>query len=111
MIMIRIAVNALPEKQLEVLQTLVSMIEPTAKESGCLSYFVLCDTEKENHFSLLAEWDTRENLDHHIKSYRFGVLLGIKTLLHEPLKIRIYTVSQSEGLEAIEAVRNKRPSY
>ena len=100
--------NVLPEKHLEVMQTLLSMIEPTGKEAGCLSYAVFCDIEDKSLFSLLEEWETREDLDHHIMSQRFGVLLGTKTLLCEPPKIQIHTVSLSEGMEAIHAARNKR---
>ena len=108
MIIVRITMNVLPEKQLEVTQTLLSMIEPTGRETGCLSYAVFCDIEDKNLFSLLGEWDSREHLDHHIRSHRFGVLLGTKSLLCEPLKIEINTVSHSEGLEAVYAVRSKR---
>jgi quinol monooxygenase YgiN len=108
MIIVRITMNVLPEKQLEVMQTLLSMIEPTGKEAGCLSYAVFCDIEDKSLFSLLEEWETREDLDHHIMSQRFGVLLGTKTLLCEPPKIQIHTVSQSEGMEAVHAARNKR---
>ena len=43
-----------------------------------------------------------------LRSHKFGVLLGIDTLLCEPPKIQIYTVSQSEGKEAINAIRRKR---
>ena len=49
---------------------------------------------------------TREDMDQHIRSDRFGVLLGTKTLLSEPPKIQIHTVSQSEGMEAIHAARD-----
>lgn len=105
MIVVRITMNVLPEKQLEVTQTLLSMIEPTEKEAGCLSYAVFCDIEDKNRFSLLEEWETREDMDHHIRSHRFGVLLGTKALLSEPPKIQIHTVSQSEGIETIHAAR------
>lgn len=97
--------NAIPEKQKEVMQTLLGMIEPTGRESGCLSYAVFCDIEDKNLFNLLEEWETREDLDAHIRSQRFGVLLGSKTLLCEPPTIQINTVSRSEGMEAVHAVR------
>ena len=93
MIFVRITMNVLPEKQLEVTQTLLSMIEPTEKEAGCLSYAVFCDIEDKNRFCLMEEWKTRENLDHHITSHCFGALLGTKALLREPLEILILTVS------------------
>ena len=108
MIIVRITMNVLPEKHLEFTQTLLSMIEPTEKEAGCLSYAVFSDIEDKSLFSLHAEWETREDLDHHIRSHRFGVLLGSKTLLYEPPNIQIHTVSQSEGIEAIYAARDKR---
>ena len=106
MIVVRITMNVLPEKQLEVTQTLLSMIAPTGKETGCLSYAVFCDIEDKNRFSLLEEWETREDMDQHIRSDRFGVLLGTKTLLSEPPEIQINTVSQSEGMEAIHSARD-----
>ena len=108
MIIVKITMNVLPEKLLEFTQTLLSMIEPTGKETGCLSYAVFSNIEDKSLFSLLAEWKTREDLDHHIGSYRFGVLLGSKTLLCEQPSIQISTVSQSEGMEAIDAVRSKK---
>ena len=108
MVVVRITMNVLPEKHMEVMQTLVSMIEPMAREAGCRSYDVFCDIEDKNRFSLLEEWESRKDLDHHIRSHRFGVLLGSKTLLCEPPKIQIHTVSRSEGMEAIDAVRSKR---
>jgi quinol monooxygenase YgiN len=107
-IILRITLNVLPEKQKEVMQTLLSMIEPTGKEKGCLSYDVLLDIEDNNVFSLIEDWENREYLEHHLRSDRFGVLLGTKSLLREPLKIQIHTVSHSEGMEAIRAVRDKR---
>jgi quinol monooxygenase YgiN len=106
MIFVRITMNVLPEKQLEVTQTLISLIEPTGKEAGCLSYAVFCDIEDKNRFSVLEEWESREDLDHHIRSHRFGVLLGTKALLRAPPKIQIHTVSQMEGIQAIHAVRD-----
>lgn len=108
MIFVRITMSVLPEKQLEVMQTLVSMIEPTEMETGCLSYAVFSDIEDRNSLSLLEEWESREHLDHHIMSHRFGVLLGTKALLSEPPTIQIHTVSRSEGIEAIHQVRSKR---
>ncbi|MBT8341181.1 MAG: antibiotic biosynthesis monooxygenase [Desulfatitalea sp.] len=108
MIVIKIIMNVIPGKHLEMMQTLLSMIEPTAKEAGCISYGIFCDIEDKNHFCLLQEWETREYLDHHIASHRFGILLGTKALLREPLEIQIHTVSHSEGIDAIHGARKKQ---
>jgi quinol monooxygenase YgiN len=98
-IIIRITMNALLEKRTEVMQTLLSMIEPTENERGCLSFHAFRDIEDKNGFDLIVEWKTREDLDHYIRSGRFSVLLGTKSLLCEPPQIRIHTVSHSERLE------------
>jgi quinol monooxygenase YgiN len=107
-IIVRITMNTLLEKRTEVLQTLLSMIEPTENERGCLSCHVFRDIEDENVFSLIDEWKTREDLDRHIRSERFSVLLGTKSLLCEPPQIEIHTVSRSEGMETVNAARGKR---
>ena len=108
MIVVRITMNSIPEKQLEVMQTLLSMIAPTGKESGCLGYAGFSDIEDQNRFNLIGEWETRKDLDHHIRSARFGVLLGTKSFLSEPPQIEIHTVSTSEGMEFVNAVRGKK---
>jgi quinol monooxygenase YgiN len=108
MIILKITMNALPEKQKELMQTLVSMVEPTSKESGCLSYEAFCDIEDKNIFSLIETWENREYLEHHLKSDRFGILLGTKSLLNQPLKIQIHTVSHSEEMEAVRAARGNK---
>ena len=102
--------KALREKRTEMMQTLLSMIEPTGKEKGCLSYDVFCELEDNHVFSLIEEWETREDLDYHIRSERFSILLGTKSLLTQPLGITIHTVSHSEGEEVVNALRSKEIS-
>ena len=107
MIIVKIILDVLENKQLEVTQTLLSLIEPVGKENGCKSYSVFCDIHDRNRFCLIEEWETRNDLNRHIKSHRFGVLLGTKTLLQNPIKIKIYSVSHLQGMNAVEAVRTK----
>lgn len=107
MIIVKITLNVLPAKQLEVRQTLLGLIESGVKEPGCLGYSVSINIQDQNCVGLHQEWKTREDLDRHIRSHRFGVLLGTRTLLSKPPDIRIHTVSKTQGMEAIHAVRNK----
>jgi len=102
--------KALIEKRTETMQTLLSMIAPAGKEKGCLSYDVFCDIEGKTGFNLIEEWETREDLDRHIRSERFSVLLGTKSLLAKPLEMKIHTVSHSEGAEVVNALRGKKTS-
>jgi len=105
----RITMKALMEKRTEMMQTLFSMIEPGGKEKGCLSYDVFCDLEDNHIFSMIEEWETREDLERHIRSERFSVLLGTKSLLAKPSEIIIHTVSDSEGVEVVNALRTREP--
>lgn len=101
MIILRITMKALPEKRKELKQTLLSLIEPTTKEKGCLRYEGFCDITDNTVFTLLVAWENHEDLEHHLKSERFGVLLGTKSLLRELQKIEIHTVSLSEELAPV----------
>jgi quinol monooxygenase YgiN len=107
MIIIKIAMNVFPEKRKEVMQTLLSMAKKAGKEKGCLSYEVFCDVEDRTVYNLIEEWETREDLERHIRSERFSVLLGTKSLLARPLEMKIHMVSHSEGLEVVNALRGK----
>jgi quinol monooxygenase YgiN len=46
MIIVSITMTVRPEKRKEVMQTLLSMIEPTLQEKGCLSYQVFQDIDR-----------------------------------------------------------------
>ena len=107
MIVVRITMHVLPEKQKELVQTILSMIEPMGKATGCLSYALFCNMEDKNLMNLLEEWQTRKDLDQHLQSEIFDVLLGTKSLLTEPHGIHIHTIHQSEGMEAVHTARAK----
>ncbi len=104
---VRAIIRVLPEKHKEVLQTLIFMTTLTENEKGCLSYGIYGDIEDENIFNLISEWETRPHLNRHMRSDRFSVLLGTKSLLSEPIKIQILTVSNTEGMEAVDTIRKK----
>jgi quinol monooxygenase YgiN len=111
MVIIRAIMNVLPEKQKEVMLTLLALIDRLDMKEGCLSYGVSSDIEDGNIFYLISEWDTRQHMEQFLRSDRFSVLLGTKSLLFEPLKIDILTVSNSEGGEAVDLVRTKSSSF
>lgn len=108
MIVVRTTLNVLPAKQLEVLQTLLSLTVPVGEEPGCISYCSYCDISDKNRFILLEEWESQKDLDHHIQSYRYSVLLGTKPLLSEPPRIQIHTISRTQGMEVIHAARKNK---
>jgi quinol monooxygenase YgiN len=108
MILLRIIMNVHPEKQKEVMQTLLSLIELSGHENRYPCHDISIDIEDQNAFTLISEWETRQDLDRHISSNEFSVLLGTKSLLREPLGIKIFTVSDVEGIEVVNYIRKKR---
>ena len=107
MMIVRMTFKVHPEKHLEVLQTLLSLMAPLRKEPGCRNCAAFCDIDDKNRFILLEEWETRNEMNNHIRSQQFDVLLGTKTLLSEPPRICIHTVSRTRGMDAVQALRRK----
>jgi len=65
-------------------QAITSLIACIRVEKGCRRCDFFQNIEDKNELSLFEEWDTRENLDSHLKSERFSVLRGAINLLQEP---------------------------
>jgi quinol monooxygenase YgiN len=107
MIMLRTILSPLPEKQKEVLQTLLSIVEPPAHCNGLLGCGIYRDIEDITVFKLISEWENRRHLNAYLRSDRFGVLLGTKSLLCKPIEIQILTVARLEGIEFVTATREK----
>ena len=105
MFIVILKMNALPEKCLELKQTLQALSKSTQQEKGCLSHDGFQDVESDNCFSLVQVWRNREDLDDHLRSDKFTVLMGTRNLLSRPSEITMNEVTHSAGWEAVEAVR------
>jgi quinol monooxygenase YgiN len=93
MVKVTIRMKVLSEKRSELCQTIVSLIAGLRTEKGCLSFDFCQSMEDENELRILEEWDTRENLNNHLKSERFKVLRGAMSLLREPYEMLVQTVA------------------
>ncbi len=105
MIIAIIQLNGLPEKCLELKQSLLAMIEPTKKEKGCLSHDIFQNIENENSFSLIQMWQTRDDWDNYLRSDLFTVLIGTRYLLSRPSELSVNDVTHASEWEDTEAVR------
>ena len=93
--------KVLPEKRMELSQTITSLAGSIRMESGCQRCDFCRSMEDENGLFLLEEWDTRENLMSHLKSGRFKVLRGAMNLLREPYEMMFHTVFHPKGMKEI----------
>ena len=105
MFIVIIKLNALPEKSLELRQTLQALNKCAQQEKGCLSHSVLQDLESDCSFSMVQMWQNRVDLDDHLRSDKFTILMGTRSLLSRPSEITMHEAALSAGWEAVEAVR------
>jgi len=99
MILVITRMKVLPEKRLELSQTIALLIVSVRTEKGCNRCDFCQSSEDENRLFLLEEWDTRENLMSHLKSERFRVFRGAMNLLREPYEMMFHTGFHLEGME------------
>jgi quinol monooxygenase YgiN len=94
-----------PEKRKEILQTLKAILGPIRREQGCISCNCYVDVEAENVIFFKEEWKTSEDLDTHLRSVHFGILIGAMNLLNKEPDIRFNKIASTAGPEAIKAAR------
>jgi len=100
-----IKITVPPEKRKEILQTLKAILGPIRREQGCISCNCYVDVESENIIFFKEEWKTREDLDIHLRSLHFGVLIGAMKLLNNDPDFRFNTIASTAGSETIKAAR------
>ncbi|MRR07235.1 MAG: antibiotic biosynthesis monooxygenase [Deltaproteobacteria bacterium] len=100
---IRITVPLIKRK--EVFQTFTSILSQIRREKGCLSCNCYVDMEAENKIYFKEEWQTSDDLNSHLRSVHFGVLIGAMKMLDQEPEIRFNTISSTAGAEVVKAVR------
>ena len=88
-----------PYKTVEFDDTLRSISRNFLKAKGCLGYSVHRDTEKENTYSVVGEWQTRQTMEKHFKTSDYEVLIGAVRVLSENFEMNIAEVTKSGSLE------------
>lgn len=56
------------DKAMELKNVCLGLIEPTRKESGCISYELYEDTTNPGRFTFIEEWESQEHLNVHLKT-------------------------------------------
>ncbi|HSB05244.1 MAG TPA: antibiotic biosynthesis monooxygenase family protein [Thermodesulfobacteriota bacterium] len=101
MILVILRMKVLPEKRMELSQTIALLIVSIRTEKGCNRCDFCQSNEDENRLFLLEEWDTQEDFKEHLKSRRFKVLRGAMSLLREPYEMVFHTVFHPAGMKGI----------
>ncbi len=83
---------AKPGKEDELKRRLLSLIEPTRKEDGCVQYDLHQNTDETGRFVFYENWRSRETLERHLQSPHLLAFGSVEEeLLAEPARILTYT--------------------
>ena len=88
-----------PYKTDEFESELYAISQNVRKAKGCLVYSVYRDTEKEDTYSVVGEWQTRQAREKHFKSHDYEVLIGAARVLGETFAMTFAEVTKSGSLE------------
>ena len=99
---------ALPqEKRIDAINTIKSIVEPTRVLPGSQYCKLYCDVENDDQLVFLEEWRSQEDLERHIRSDDFRIILAVMDLGSEPPIPDFHTVSSTDGMELIEKIRGR----
>ena len=91
----------------QILHSLRRLLGPTSVAPGCLSCRLYEEVGESFWFLMHQQWESEQALERHLRSEQFRRLLGVIEAASQAPEIRFDTVSRSQGLELIEAVRLK----
>ncbi len=84
-------VRAKPGNETELRQLLVSMVEPTRREAGCLNYDLHQSADDATRFVFHENWVSKADLDRHLASpHVTSVLSKVGPLLAEAPQITLW---------------------
>jgi len=97
---------AVPPGQLEeILKIFWLVLAPVREEPGCLSCELYEQKGNGEALFYMEEWETAEQLERHMRSARYELLLAIMEASAEPPVLRYQLVATIKGMEYLEAVR------
>ncbi len=88
MVVVTFKLKGKPETRLEISQSLQGIADKVKKLEGCVDTRIYQDTDDENIFFMIEEWQQQRHLDDHMKTSLFRALLGIKGLLVKEPEIK-----------------------
>jgi quinol monooxygenase YgiN len=109
--MVRATIRMLiPQKRRgDVLNILSSVTERSRFEEGCINSRVYQDAEAEPVFMLDQLWESKEDLERHLRSEEFRKVLLVLEMSLEPPEVRFEEISRTSGVEAIERANMPLP--
>ena len=70
-----------------------------SKQKGCLDFSVYQDSDKENTYLVVGDWETRQAMEKHFKTKDFELLIGAARVLGEKFEMNIVEMVKTGGFE------------
>jgi quinol monooxygenase YgiN len=105
MIVCTIALTIAEKDRRKVISSLLPVVGSTRVQPGCHVCSMLTDVDDPSVLVLWEEWDTQENLDRHLRSSDYRLVIAAMELSQESPQINFNSVNVRCGIEVIEAVR------
>src|SRR5262245_39792388 len=105
MILVTLSIVALPGRREEMIEVFWQLLGPVGVEPGCRACRLYQEVGNGETLLYVEEWETQEQLEHHMRSSRYERLLAIMEASAHPPVLRYYSVSAARGLDYLEAVR------
>ena len=106
MITVHLRIKVSHKRRQDFMNSARLILGPTRIKPGCISCRLYHDLDEPDAVFLVEEWKSRKELERHFDSDQYRIILSLMEASDRFPDIKINTISKSEGLEAIEAVRN-----
>lgn len=90
----------------ELVRALNALMNSARAESGLLNCKLYRQVDNENTLCYVEDWQTVNDLEYQIRSNRYTQLLALMETATELPVIEFHTISQTQGLSYLQAVRN-----
>jgi quinol monooxygenase YgiN len=97
-----------PGSRRELMQALTGWAEAARRAPGSVRAGVAEDVEVEAAFELVAEWETEKDLEAHLLSDTFGVLMGAAEVLAISMHVSVGRTTDEHGMDVIRKRREAR---
>jgi quinol monooxygenase YgiN len=83
------------------------IVGPTEVQPGCVSCRFYQDIDDSDAVFLVEEWKTRKDFDRRLNSQEYRIILSLVDMSEIPPEFKLSKISKTEGLEALEVVKEK----
>lgn len=99
MVQLEIIFEILPHKKMEFTQAVKDLCDHNLNQKKGTHLCIYQALIEENLYCYLEQWESRQNLDAHIQTERFEMLIGAMKVLGEIRHSQIHDITKIEELE------------